>query len=61
VILVIFLFVFFMKESHFKGRDLILTIGPDPNVKRAIAPSNSGRARGNNTRQASPGSGRSNR
>ena len=43
------------------GRDLILTIGPDPNVKRAIAPSNSGRARGNNPRQASPGSGRNNR
>ena len=25
VMLVIFLFVFFMKESHFKGHDLILT------------------------------------
>ena len=38
------------------GRDLILTIGPDPNAKRTIAPSNSARPR-NDARQAPPRNG----
>jgi len=43
------------------GRDLILTIGPDPNAKRTIAPSSSARPRNDSRRGAPRAGGRGNR